>query len=136
MEEPFEERYRGVLQNIEGVLMPVYDQNPKMTDYGAIYVMETLIKVFNAELQGRTAAIPQFQPHEQEAFDSVRAVCEWRLGRGKMTDEKGREIDMRIEPIAIEEIIACLKRIHKSIQFWQRRGGRRAYYEYVKQFTG
>jgi hypothetical protein len=136
MEEPFEERHRGVLQNIEGVLIPVYDQHPKMTDYGAIYVMETLIKVFNAELQGRTAAIPQFQPHEQEAFDSVRAVCEWRLGRGKMTDEKGREIDMKIESNTMEEIIACLKRIHKSIQFWQRRGGRRAYYEYVKQFIG
>jgi hypothetical protein len=136
MDEQFEERYRDVLQNIEGVLIPVYQQHPKMTDYGAIYVMETLIKVFNAESQGRSAAIPQFQPHEQEAFDSVRALCEWRMGRGKMTDDKGREIDMGLEPRTMEEIIACLKRIHKSIQFWQKRGGRRAYYEYVKQYIG
>jgi hypothetical protein len=134
MEELFEERYRDVLQNIEGALIPVYHQHPKMTDYGAIYAIETLIKVFNAESQGRTAAIPQFQPHEQEAFDSVRSVCEWRMGRGKMMDDKGREIDMGLEPRTMEEIIACLKRIHKSIQFWQKRGGRRAYFEYVKQF--
>jgi hypothetical protein len=134
MEEPFEERFRDVLQNIEGVLIPVYHQHPKMTDYGAIYVIETLIKVFNAESQGRTAAIPQFQPHEQEAFDSVKTVCEWRMGRGNMTDDKGSEIDMELEPVTMEEIIGCLKRIHKSIQFWQKRGGRRAYYEHVKQF--
>jgi hypothetical protein len=136
MEEQFEERYRDVLQNIEGILMPIYDQHPKMTDYGAIYVMETLIKVFNAELQGRTAAIPQFQPYEQEAFDSVRAICYWRMGRGKMTDANGREMDLAVEPKTAEEIIACLKRVHKSIQFWQKRGGRRAYYEYVKEFIG
>jgi hypothetical protein len=136
MEELFEERHRDVLQNIEGVLIPIYEQHPKMTDHGAVYVMETLIKVFNAESEGRTAAIPQFQPHEQEAFDSVRAVCNWRLGHGKLTDDKGREIDLALEPKTMEEIIACLKRIHKSIQFWQKRGGRRAYYEYVKQFIG
>jgi hypothetical protein len=136
MEDQFEERYRDVLQNIEGVLITVYDQHPKMTDYGAIYAIETLIKLLNAESQGRTIAIPQFQPHEKEAFDSVMALCYWRMGRGKMTDEKGREIEMGLESKTMEEIIACLKRIHKSIQFWQKRGGRRAYYEYVKQFIG
>ncbi len=136
MEEDFEDRYRDALLNIEGVLLPVYDEHPKMTDHSSIFVIEILIKILTAESQGRTAAIPEFQPHEQEAFDSARAVCYWLSGRGKMTDEDGREIDAAITPITGEEAIACLKRIHKSIQFWQKRGGRRAYYEYVKRFIG
>ena len=134
MAEQFEEEYRDVLQNIEGVLIPVYDEQPKMTDYSAIYAVETLIKVYSAELQGRTAAIPQFQTHEKEAYTHVKAICDWRLGRGTMKDEKGREMDLGLEPITVEEIIDCLKRIRKSIEFWQKRGGRRAYYEYVSQF--
>jgi hypothetical protein len=136
MEEQFEARYRDVLQNIEGVLMPIYDNHPKMTDHASIYVLETLIKHFNAEAQGRTVAIPEFQPHEKQAFDSIRAICYWRMGVGKMEDDHGHELDLKIEPKTPEEIIACLKRIHKSVQFWLKRGGRRGYFEYVSQYLG
>jgi hypothetical protein len=55
-----------------------------------------------------------------------------------MTDEEVREVDMAITPpLQWKETIASLKRIHKSIQFWQKRGGRRGYYdEYVRRFMG
>ena len=43
LEIPFEERYKEVLHYIEGVLIPVYERYLKMTDHGAIYVIETLI---------------------------------------------------------------------------------------------
>jgi len=94
-----------------------------------------LFKVYNAELQGRTATIPQFQTHEQQAYDDVKLMCEWRLGREKRVDENEREIDLGPEPITTEEIIACLKRIKKSIEFWQKRGGRRAYFDFVSKYV-
>lgn len=133
MEEPFEEKYQSVLQNMEFALAQVYRAEAKMTDYAALYAVETLIKLYQAEQQGRTVAIPQFQPHEQQAFDSLKAMCEWRLGRQALVDEKGGElnIDNANTP---DEIVACLKRIKKSIEFWQKRGGRRGYFEFVSRF--
>lgn len=134
MDENFEEKYQSVLQNMEFALAQVYRADPKMTDYATLYAVESLIKLYNAEQQGRTIATPQFQPHEQEAFDSLKAICEWRLGRQALVSENDEEINLDKDANTPEEIIACLKRIKKSIEFWQKRGGRRGYFEFVSRF--
>jgi hypothetical protein len=135
MADQFEEQYMAVLQNIEFGLVSAYHEHPKMTDFGALYVIETLIKAYNAELQGRTFSLPQFQVHEQAAYDRAKSICDWRLGRPGLLDEADKEVDVIDDPNTPEEIIACLKRIKKSIEFWQKRGGRRAYFDYVSQFV-
>jgi hypothetical protein len=135
MAEFSEEEYLDVLQNIEFAVVQVYNDNPNLTDTGTMYAVETLIKVYGGELQGREVALPQFKPEEQEAYDAVRGMCELRLGRGSLTDDKGREIKLDAEPLTVEEIIACLKRIRKSIETWYKRGGRRGYYEFVRQYV-
>lgn len=129
-----EEEYLDVLQNIEFALVQVYNENPNLTDTGTMYAVETLIKVYSGELQGREVALPQFKPEEREAYDAVRGMCELRLGRGSLTDDKGREIKLDADPLTVEEIAACLKRIRKSIETWYKRGGRRGYYEFVRQY--
>lgn len=128
----FEEQYRDVLQNIEFALVTTYRQEPKLTDHSALYVVETLIKIFNAEQQGRTAALPQFQPHEQAAYDRVKEMCDWRLGRAPLGAEQSAV--MMDDTKTPEEIIACLKRIQRSIQNWTKRGGRRGYFDFVSQY--
>ncbi len=134
MEENFEEKYQAVLQNLEFALAQVYRSDPKMTDYAALYAVESLIKQYNAEQQGRTLAAPPFQPHEQEAFDSIKAICEWRLGKQALVGENDEEVNLGDQANTPEEINACLKRIKKSIEFWQKRGGRRSYFEFVSRF--
>lgn len=134
MDENFEEQYQSVLQNLEFALAQVYRTDPKMTDYAALYAVESLIKHYNAEQQGRTVATPQFQPHEQEAFDSVKAICEWRLGRQDLVGENDEEVSIGAQANTPAEISACLKRIKKSIEFWQKRSGRRGYFEFVSRF--
>jgi hypothetical protein len=79
MADTFEEQYMGVLQNIEFALVTAYRQNPKLNDHAALYVVETLVKVYTAEAQSSTLATPQSQTHEQEAYDNVKALCDWRL---------------------------------------------------------
>jgi len=133
-EENFEEKYQAVLQNLEFALVQVYHSDPKMTDYAALYAVESLIKHYNAEQQGRTLAAPQFQPHEQEAFDSIKAICEWRLGKQALVGESDEEVNIGDQANTPEEISGCLKRIKKSIEFWQKRGGRRSYFEFVSRF--
>jgi hypothetical protein len=127
------EEYMDVLQNIEFALVGVYDNNTTLTDTGTMYAVETLIKVYTGESRGREVALPQFKPEEQEAYDAVKRMCDWRLGRSSMEDEKGKKVE-DVEPLTLEVVIACLKRILKSINTWYKRGGRRGYYEFVRQF--
>ena len=135
MAEKFEEQYQDVLQNIEFGLVQAYRDNPNLVDTGTMYALDTLIKVYNGELQGREVALPQFKPEEQAAYDGARAMCEMRLGRTHLKDKNGRDVDTEMTPRTVEEIVACLKRIRKSVEGWYKRGGRRGYYEFIQQFV-
>jgi hypothetical protein len=134
MTENFEETYQDVLQNIEFTLVQVYKQRDALVDTGTMYALDTLIKVYTGERQSREVALPQFKPEELAAYEQVRDVCQMRLGRSPLLDKKGREVKLKMEPITVEEIIACLKRIRKSVEGWYKRGGRRGYYDFVKDF--
>jgi hypothetical protein len=134
MAEPFVEEYMDVLQNIEFALVGAYDRNPSLTDTGAMYAVESLLKVYTGELRGREVALPQFKPEERDAYDAAKAMCDLRLGRASMEDAKGKKVEVGGELLTLEEITSCLKRVLKSINTWYKRGGRRGYYEFVRQF--
>jgi hypothetical protein len=131
----FIEEHLTELQNIESALVGVYNEHPNLSDTGAMYAVETLIKVYTGESRGREVALPQFKPEEQEAYNAVKAMCDFHLGRASTEDEEGKKVEAGVEPLTLEEIIACLKRILKSINTWYKRGGRRGYYEYVRQYV-
>jgi hypothetical protein len=133
MAEFSEEEYLDVLQNIEFAIVAVYRDHPNLVDTGTLYAVETLIKVYSGELREREVALPQFKPEEQAVYDAARGMCEWRLGRSSMKDDKGKDVKA-VQPLTVEEIIRCLKRIQKSIETWYKRGGRRGYYAFVNQF--
>ncbi len=39
-----------------------------------------------------------------------------------------------IKPVSHDVLIACLKRIRKSVRYWSKQGGRRGYLAYVRNF--
>jgi hypothetical protein len=45
-----------------------------------------------------------------------------------------REGKYEIKPITVNELLDCLKRIKKSVQFWTKEGGRQGYLEYISNF--
>ena len=61
-------------------------------------------------------------------------MCEFDLGRQslEMLDGDGEDLTMT-SPSAksIDEIVACLKRIRKSIDMWTRECGRRGYCDFI-----
>ncbi len=134
MAEKFEEQYQDVLQNIEFALIQVYRPNPEMTDWDALDAMEALIRTYQAEARGHAAPVLRLKPFGQEAYDQVKAMCEWRLGRNETRDENNQPLDLPISPRTVDEIVLCLKRIRRSIQMWQKQGGRRGYFDFVQQF--
>lgn len=132
----FEEEYMGVLQNIEFSLAQTYREYDAMVDWDALNAVNGLIRSYTAEQKRRQPPELKLNEPAQAAYDRAAAMCDWRLGRAKLLTEEGEalNLDEVIEPKTVSEIIACLKRVRKSIQMWQKEGGRRGYFEFVDQF--
>jgi len=131
----FEERYEDVLQNIEFGIVRVYRDHPEMTDWDALAAIEALTRTYQAEAKGRQPTPPSLAPLAQEIYDSVEPMCEWRMGRETpFLDEDREPVEISPKPITRDEIIACLKRVRKSINRWNRRGGRQGYLTFVGQY--
>lgn len=131
-ERPLEEEYMDVLQNTEAAIVWVYRQNPELMDYQVDSALEALIKTYQGEATGRKPAPPR-NPAAGQVYERVQAICDIRLGRE--TFHRGDEpVELGLEPVDVDVILRCLKRIRKSIQLWTREGGRQGYLNYVSQF--
>ena len=64
----------------------------------------------------------------------MTSICEWRLGRKVIQPVRGSIVKVEDTVISLEEIVAILKRIRKSVRFWRKKAGRRGYLEYIDQF--
>lgn len=131
---PFiEDEYTDVLQNIELAIMSVYHENSDLTDYDVDKALNALWTEYRSETQGQTKTPPPFSASQRLVYERVNLMCEWRLGRHTLqADEKGKVVDIKPEPISLEEIGACLKRIRKSIELWTKEGGRQGYLYFME----
>ena len=131
----FDKRYADVLQNIEFALMQTYREHAEMTDWEARDAVKGLIRTYQAEIRGQPAPKLRLNSLAQEAYDAVKAVVDWRLGRAGALVPVGQPIDVPMTPKTADEIIACLKTILSSIELWQKERGRRGYFDFVSQFV-
>jgi hypothetical protein len=134
MDGDFEERYRDVLQNIEFGIVQVYREHREMTDWHAESAVEALLHAYEREAQRREIRHRSLDPLAEEAYVIMRAMCDWRLGRESVHNEDGEPVRFPGEALSLAEIIACLKRIRKSIRYWTKQAGRQGYLRYVDQF--
>jgi hypothetical protein len=52
-----------------------------------------------------------------------------------MGPAEGGAVIPQPKPITADEIVACLKRIRKSVQRWTKEGGRRGYLTFVEGYV-
>jgi len=130
-----ENKYLDILQNIEFALASVYREHPEMTDYNADKVVEVIIREYKAEKTGHPAPANRLQGVDEVTYERLTNICEWRLGRGKLDAGTKKRFLKSPPPIALIEMIACLKRVQKSIRLWQKEGGRRGYFYFIDQFV-
>lgn len=131
-----EDEFMDVLQNIEFALVAVYNEDEEMTDYEAESAINSLIRLYTAEQRKRDTPDLNLSGPTEVAFDRVKEMCELRLGREKLQSrDKNKAPFDAMEPIALDDLIACLKRVRRSIQKWNRDYGRRGYYDFVRQFV-
>ena len=88
----FEEEYEDVLQNIESGIVNVYHANDALTDYEVTTAVEALIRDYTAEARGRPPTTRALTSLAKEVHESVKAMCEWRLGRIPLQTEEGETI--------------------------------------------
>lgn len=134
MKDPLVDKYLDVLHNIEFALTGMYREHAKITDWEARDAVKALIRVYQAELRGRATPTLQLNPLAQEMYDAVKAMCDWHLGRKPLMEKDGQPIVLT-SPKTVSEIVECLKFIHRSIELWQKDGGRRGYYNFIREFV-
>lgn len=94
--------------------------------------IEALERTYLGEARGKKPTVPP-NPVMREVYESVQAMCDWRLGRSCLEVEEG-EPGPNLEPVSHEVILACLKRIRKSIRLWTKEARRQGYLNYIDQF--
>ncbi|MCA9929526.1 MAG: hypothetical protein KC419_13665 [Anaerolineales bacterium] len=131
----FEEKYNDQLRSMELALVRVYRADGEVVDWQVLTAVNTLIRTYTAEQRKRPAPATKMQLPVQQAYTDLQIPCEGWLGRGPLLDETGQTVQVdENNKLTISEIIACLKRIRRSIEMWQKEGGRRGYFEFIDQF--
>ena len=131
----FEDEYLDVLQNIEFAIVQIAHSHPDLTDYEVEKALNALMRVYKRPDQDGEARL-QAGSLAEEVYQAIKAMCDWRLGSELQTPEGLPANLPQVDPLSLDEIQACLKRIRKSLQTWNKRGGRRGYLEFIDQFVG
>jgi len=131
----FEDEYLDVLQNIEFAIVQVAHRHPELTDYEVEKALYALMRMYKRPDQERESRL-QAGSLAEEVYKTVKGMCDWRLGSSLQIPEGLPANLPDVTPLTIDEIQACLKRIRKSLQTWNKRGGRRGYLEFIDQFVG
>ena len=126
-----EDRHPDVLHNLEFAIVKVYRAEPAMLDLDAQDAVDALVRHYRAEQEGRRPPATRLDGRAERVFQAVREICEWRLGRKPLS---GLD-EIPDDPIPVAELVECLRRIGKSIRFWNRESGRRGYLGYVSQYV-
>lgn len=137
MAQRFEDQYLDVLQNIESAIIDVYRDHPEVTDYNVDKALAGLVRVYQARIKDQPAPHLSFKEVERHVYDAVMDMCDWRLGELKSGRNEGLDALMEeLEPKTLDEIVACLKRIRKSVSLWTKQGGRQGYVTFIASSFG
>lgn len=116
-----------ILQNLEMSVVTVWRACPEMTDYSALRAYEAACQMYRAELRGHAPKPPGLSGLDDTAFQSVKAICEFRLGRGT-SPLNGPP------PISLEVLVDCLRELGRSTERHTKGEGRQGYLTFIDQF--
>lgn len=131
-----EDEYLDVLQNLEFAIISVYREQNELLDYDVDEALEALISDYKAENTQREPKPHSLTGRPLDVYNAVKPMCEWRLGRKPIEAEVVSDLDSvpEPEPLEIEELLACLKRLRKSVKLWTKESGRQGYLQFVDPY--
>lgn len=129
-----EEEYIDVLQNIEFAIVSVHQRNRALVDFEVENALNALIAHYQAQATGRAARPIRLNERSQQVYEAMKAMCDWRMGNESIMLSEDGERAPQLPPVSADVIIACLKRIRKSVQHWNKEGGRQGYLTFIGRF--
>jgi hypothetical protein len=118
----------GVLKTIETAVVNVTRDKPTMTNYAALRAYEAAIKHYHAIARQQQSKPANLTGTDALLYEAVRTACEARLGRPISAESNA-------PALSHEDLVACLRRLKKSVEFWTEQGGRRGYLDFLTQFV-
>jgi hypothetical protein len=98
-----------ILQNLEFAIVQTWRRHPEMTDHVAHRAYETAFDLYRGEMRGGRSRPQNLTGVDIDAFEALKAMCEFRLGRGP-GPVPGVE---KIRGIPIELLVECLRELRK-----------------------
>ncbi|MDQ1301420.1 MAG: hypothetical protein QG637_1341 [Chloroflexota bacterium] len=129
-----EEEHTDVLQNIEFSIVSVHQRNPALVDFEVETALNALMAHYQAQAIGGAARPIRLNERSQQVFDMMKTMCEWRMGNDAALSADMRKRGPKLSPVSADVIVACLKRIRKSVQRWNKEGGRQGYLTFIGRF--
>ena len=122
------EEHLDVLQNIEFAVVEVWKQNPALNNYNVMRAYECALAHYRAPAREQPPKASNLTGLDAEVFEKVKETCDWRLGF--LQKRKAEELP----PVPLEDMLACLRKLEKSVEFWTKQGGRQGYLQFIEQF--
>ena len=120
--------YEDVLKGIETEVVRLWRKNPEMTNYTAMRAYEAATAHYNALARQQTPKPANLTGLDAKLFEAIRDFCDWRLGIVKYADRP------EPKPMPAEDMVACFRRLRKSVDMWTQEAGRQGYMQYIKKF--
>ena len=125
-----EDEYTDVPQNIEFAIVSEFRKDRTIVDLDVRDAVGALVRLYEAEAESRGVPNVPLSDRARKVFQSARAACEWRLGRPQELFPSGAPKTA----LSAAVLVLCLKRIRKSIERWNKEGGRQGYLSFVVQY--
>lgn len=123
--QSFEQQYYDPLRAIELAITTIYRQKGELVDYNVEKALDGLVRHYTAQIRGKNAPKLRLNALESSVFEQVRMACDVHMGRDEAVPIE--------QPLTLDETLACLKRIQRSVG-QMRNQGRQAYLEFVDSF--
>jgi len=126
---PLTDEFEDVLKHIEQTVIERSKQEPDLNNYNVARAYEAASAHFNALARGQAPKPHSLKGPDAAVYEKVQAACAARL------NQPINERDAKSPLLTAEDLVACLRRLRKSVEFWTRQGGRRGYLEHVSRFV-
>lgn len=125
-----EEEFPDVLLSLESAIRGVHKQHPDLQDFQVSSAIESLERTYAGESRGRAPVLPK-GAMAMEVYKAVKTASELHLGRESAVDLSSQPLNF--DPITTGDLLACLKRLRKSVNYWNKESGSQGYLGYIRQ---
>jgi hypothetical protein len=126
-----EEENLDILQNLESAVVNIWRRHREMSDYTAARAYEAVFELYRAEARGHQPKPCSLTGLDLEVFDALKIICEYRLGRGKISGDDSSE---PVPPVPVDTLLDCLRKLRKSVERHTKQGGRQSYLTFIDGF--